>query len=1590
MKKFFRVALVCALAGATLLYTSCTKDYSEDLHQLTQRLEKAELSLTPLPQQVQDLIKAKDELEKADEAAMKLIENLMPRVDSLAKDVQKLQEDKDSLLNLIENNASDISKLKDSVNTIDGQITHLNGEIGRLEGLIGGLQTTVDGHKARLDSLDSLLALKADQTYVDTELEKKADKTWVTETLENYALVKSLVDTAAVLRGEINMVNFQVSQLRSEFRELGANVADFGARLNRVADSVKLNADAVAALGETVRIMGETVSGLSEDMRKAKLDIIHAQETADNAAIAAGNAMAYAKGVERYLKENYYTIGQVDREIAKVKSDFSDSLKKKLDVDVWTKDTARINAQFKVIDEKIAEVIRGYKEGDEILNKRIDSLDQAINALLDLKLDKTTFNEYVEKTRQELDGIQRDLKKVIARVQSLVYVPEYDDNRITLSWAQMYPQNMFDTRKTGELPDSFDEEAWKTFLEELFGPMTGGIERELAGLIYGNPDVGRIIFPDYPFFPQFGGFPTPEQYESYSDELLTATPIVEPTHVKYRVYGEDADDIVESLVAAVKEGKDLLSFDVVRVKTRVNKDEVALKIVDAQVDDLFEELGDASVIDLTVVPENLPSDFWLYTWDVKNFMNPKTHQLYFAYLFMTGRISQELYTWLYKQYVENAGVPAGMLPAPADGANEPAADLEEEDAEFPAFSVSLVLTDEEESRLITSAYNNVVPAAQSDEIELWIRRGDEDVTYRDDDHEKGYLDTVEIAYIDLSKHDLLGNTELMFTFKGEDYTAEEFEALGMNLGDPQARFFVNYIDYDNSIAAKRGEDLPEDYFVNTSDDDAPVAYANLKQVISGGVGAYEVVELVYFVGPASVWTSSYVVVTPVKLSEVVDIWETKDLQPFTWNYTKDAAVDAAIFRGENPEKFYCRDSAVAVYDEEKMAADFEKYDISFADFEGKTPNPDTTFFFVLYEDGHKDTVKLADLLEEQDPLAFNIYPFFDSEDNGALKANVTNFFFRDLNENEEDNHGAVKEISYIAIYNLPDDEQPAIEVTVTGKIVVADRDRSNIIVNLPETFEPFVVNYSKKILDTLYNDDHALQPEFPAGTYAAHSLTDDDLLDAYSDEHPYTHTDSLTMTVEGDVITKFAEVRIVTTVDEEHDGASHILDYKTNSNFNVSWTKNKVIEPYQTFQSIDTLWYGQVVIVNKTVRLDVDGIFEFERIPEYVGKKEEGGYWVDVQPYWSPDGATVKPYDVPVNGYEAKRVKLNEDFRIVDVLASIEAGEKVVATVIGDEVEGLNPGDLLPDYQEILARIFKLEEPGVVGEEVDFIADPRAEAQPELIDDLNALIAQGFQRMDPQRPAPEMGVSIDEDNVVSYYSESDQEDAVGKLYAVNSNGSMVLMTTNFNRGDAEPSPRLAEAGVVVEDYSDFVIKKFDPIYNFVAPAEVQRININNAETFSASIYQFLSMLDLRGFELIDPTIGDGRNGWVIGNASPVAPYGVDPGASILYPDGVIPEDAKPNGFEFGVESQEVRANVVYSILFDHELEYVDEVSPETQARIKFDPETGVITFRNTHESQLNTEIKMYLTIKVEYPWNTKTAAVNVVFYNEQPSPEQGN
>ncbi len=155
MKKIFRMALVFALAGATLMYTSCTKDYQEEINKLDNKIESLSNDLSTFEQRAADLERSIASLDAAYKAADKAFDGSLS---TLTTDVSGLK----TKVGAIEAAIKDLDKLatKDEVSAAKADLEKkITDDLAALKAEI-------------LEKTDDLAKQLAD---LKVELEKKAN-----------------------------------------------------------------------------------------------------------------------------------------------------------------------------------------------------------------------------------------------------------------------------------------------------------------------------------------------------------------------------------------------------------------------------------------------------------------------------------------------------------------------------------------------------------------------------------------------------------------------------------------------------------------------------------------------------------------------------------------------------------------------------------------------------------------------------------------------------------------------------------------------------------------------------------------------------------------------------------------------------------------------------------------------------------------------------------------------------------------------------------------------------------------------------------------------------------------------------------------------------------------------------------------------------------------------------------------------------------------------------------------------------------------------------------------------------------------------
>ena len=192
MKKIFRMALVFALAGATLMYTGCTKDYSEDINKIDSEVSSLENEYKALSDELNALKSSVSSLESAYKAADTALEGkLNAKIDeinaALANKADKADLDKaiSDLNKQIAEINSAIAKKADAAE-VDAAINQLKADALKVA---DSLQKAIDDVKAQLAADEDKIAANEAKLAEIEKAQKALDEAYAGLNNELRALV---------------------------------------------------------------------------------------------------------------------------------------------------------------------------------------------------------------------------------------------------------------------------------------------------------------------------------------------------------------------------------------------------------------------------------------------------------------------------------------------------------------------------------------------------------------------------------------------------------------------------------------------------------------------------------------------------------------------------------------------------------------------------------------------------------------------------------------------------------------------------------------------------------------------------------------------------------------------------------------------------------------------------------------------------------------------------------------------------------------------------------------------------------------------------------------------------------------------------------------------------------------------------------------------------------------------------------------------------------------------------------------------------------------------------------------------------------
>ena len=492
MKVKFTKLAALLLAGAALFATGCT-DYEVDIQKANERID----NLDKIKANIADVNAQIDAL-NATIATLETAANHKADIDKLNTTISTLESTlKNDYETKINNAVNDLNtaltNLTNQMNTeLDKKVdkTEFNTAKKALEDAIKAandkitaLENADEAFKTQIEDLtkDINNRLTALDTRVTNLENNKADKVQVAADIAaaKAELNKKIEDTEAALAGEIEKLDTRLTKAEADIETINkVTIPEINAQIDALNVLVKALQDGKLdktefeayklATAETLQLLQEAIDQINNvtlPALKSELEgkIKKVQENLDEAV-----REIYEKLDDYVLKttfEEFVKIAATKAELAELESTMNGKLEQlEKDLKKYSDDadealkaamTAYINTEIKKLQDQIDTINDAIEELDSRVEKLEDTVEGIVDELAfaegDLQgyiddADAATLeaaiaytDEYMEwlidQLNEILDDIYNKLTAVLQRIQSIVYVPDYDDLKITTNMA---------------------------------------------------------------------------------------------------------------------------------------------------------------------------------------------------------------------------------------------------------------------------------------------------------------------------------------------------------------------------------------------------------------------------------------------------------------------------------------------------------------------------------------------------------------------------------------------------------------------------------------------------------------------------------------------------------------------------------------------------------------------------------------------------------------------------------------------------------------------------------------------------------------------------------------------------------------------------------------------------------------------------------------------------------------------------------------------------------------------------------------------------------------------------------------------------
>ena len=389
--------LLLLVAVVAMVLPGCKK-INEALDSLDDRLNKLEQEAIPtIDEQIAAINTTLGNLDAMDKELKGYIDGLTATATNLQEQIDntntKIEEVKTALQSEISTAKADVlAQLNAAKTELENELTQINATI-----------TTLQEKDVELEGKITEL-----RTYVDTELGKTTD--WANATFATLEQYNALVLEVATIKEQIKAINQSIAELETRL-------------------TTKINNDiatAVATLNADIQQkVSEITTAYTNAIKSAKEEITAAYTAAIQTAINALDASLKSWVGEQLA--GYYTIAHIDAKLTTLNNAITngdDALQKELNTlkNQLSTTTNEITAAYKKAIEEAINTSNG------VINTNIANEIAAVNHRIDNEV--ATTNAKIAAIEARLDNVEAKITELLARIQSMSYIPEYADGKV--------------------------------------------------------------------------------------------------------------------------------------------------------------------------------------------------------------------------------------------------------------------------------------------------------------------------------------------------------------------------------------------------------------------------------------------------------------------------------------------------------------------------------------------------------------------------------------------------------------------------------------------------------------------------------------------------------------------------------------------------------------------------------------------------------------------------------------------------------------------------------------------------------------------------------------------------------------------------------------------------------------------------------------------------------------------------------------------------------------------------------------------------------------------------------------------------------